>query len=100
MMALRLFEHDADALLFAPDDAAGQMTAVGHEREVRRDSDRARDVERGTGGGDVANRAIDRAAAELDGPAFQDPLSVCNPVFVHRIVLLQVPADSTAGFPK
>jgi hypothetical protein len=97
---LRLLKSDADPLLLAPDDAAGQVVAFRHERELRRDSDRARDIERRAGGRYVANPTIDGAATELDRSALQDPLSARNPVFLffHRIVLLQEQGDAIPGF--
>ena len=69
---LRIFESDADAPLFAPDDPAGQVTTLRYQGELRRDPDRACDVECRAGCGEIANRAGDRAAAELDGSALQD----------------------------
>src|ERR1700732_3484493 len=94
-----LIEGDADPLYLAPDDVAGQRIALRHQGELGRDSNRAGDIEGRPGGGDVANGAINRAAAELDLSGFQDPLSVCNPVLIHRIVmLLRLKPGRSQGF--
>jgi hypothetical protein len=95
-----LIEGDADSLFFAPNDPAGQMIAPGHQGELLGDSERAGDLQGRTGRRDVADGAIDRAAAELDLSGFEDPLSVCNPVLVHRIVMLQNSREWTGRFRK
>src|ERR1700758_4673716 len=84
-----LSEGDSDPLFLAPDHAAEPGRAVDHQVELSRDADRAGDIEGCAAIGKIADGAIDRAAAELDFSAFQDPASGCNPVFVHRIVSLQ-----------
>jgi hypothetical protein len=40
-----LIEGDTDPHFFAPDDTAGQMIALRHQGELRRDSNRAGDIE-------------------------------------------------------
>src|SRR5579863_10088228 len=82
-----LFESDPDPLFLAPDHPARQLLAIGHQRELGGDSDRADDIERRAGLRNVADGAIDRPpAAEGDLAALQDPMSGCNPVLVHRTV--------------
>jgi hypothetical protein len=84
-----LIEGDADPLFLPPDDATGQVIAVRHQRELRGDPDRACDLKGGTRGGDIADRATDCAAAELDRTGLQDPLPGRNPVLFHRSFLLR-----------
>jgi hypothetical protein len=86
---LLLIEGHADPLFLAPDHAAGQMISIRHQGELRGDSERAADIQGRAGGGDIAYRAIDRAAAELDRSGLQHTMSGCNPVLVHRSEIYQ-----------
>ena len=67
--------------------------AISYQVELRGDSERAGDIKSSAGGGDIADRAVDRAAAELDRSGLQHPLSGCNPLLVHRAIILQKPRD-------
>jgi hypothetical protein len=94
-----LIEGDTDPLFLAPDDTTGQMIALRHQGELSRDSKRADDIEGRSGGGDIAHRAIDRAATELDLSGFQNPLPVRNPVLIfHRTVMLQKTTESVDSY--
>ena len=55
-----------DPLLFSPDHAARQMALIGldHQRETVGDADRGTHVERGARFREIADRAVDRAAAK------------------------------------
>ena len=61
-----------DPLLFSPDHAARQMALIGldHQRETVGDADRGAHLERGAGFREIADRAIDCAAAK-GNPALQ-----------------------------
>ena len=65
-------EGDADALFLSPDHATGLAKMLGgdHQIEPLGNAERTGDVERGPTRGKVADGAIDRAAAELDGSGF------------------------------
>src|SRR5262249_36577318 len=79
-------ELHADALFLAPDHPAGQLRSIGLEEqgEIFRDADRARDLEGGAGFGEIADRAVDRAAAELDRSALQHAMSgSVPPILIH-----------------
>src|SRR6202034_888359 len=81
-----LVKGDGEALFLAPDHAAGTVSTIGLERELGRDSELARDIERSAGLGNVSDCAIDRAAAEMNAAAFQHAMPVCDPVFlVHPL---------------
>jgi hypothetical protein len=82
-------EGYADPLFPAPDDVAGQVQPVGLEdqREIVGDAHGAGYVERRSDVRHVANHAIDRAAAELDGSGLQDTMSREGPLFAHEGVL-------------
>src|SRR4029077_11184518 len=93
---LRLWiEGDPDPLFLAPDNTAGHVRAIGDERELRGDSERARDIEGCAGGGEIADRAVDCTAAELDRSGLQDPMPGGYPVLIHWIGLLQESAKLT-----
>jgi hypothetical protein len=61
-------ERDADTALLAPRDMAGQMQSIAryNQYETLGDPDLVGYLQRGTGRGQVANQAINGAAAELD----------------------------------
>jgi hypothetical protein len=72
------------------------MNVFGHEDEIEpvRNADGADHLKRGSARGQVANSAIDRAAAELDGSGFQDSVAGRNAVLVgcdHVVTLAQKP---------
>jgi hypothetical protein len=86
-----LTEPHTDPLFLAPDYGAGQMRSIGlnDEREAFGDADGARDIECGTGIGEVANRAVDRAAAELDRSGLEHTMPRSVPPFVHARIYTQ-----------
>src|SRR6266849_6056727 len=90
-MLARLERH-ADALVFDPDHPAWTFvdTAGDQEIEFGGNTHRARDLKRGAGVGNVADDAIDGAAAELDGAGFQCPLSWRCPVILQTSDFLRL----------
>ena len=70
-----LLEGHADSALFAPDDAAWPLQLVGlhSEGEAVGNKERGYDFKRCAGLRDVANSAVNRAAAELDRSGLQYP---------------------------
>jgi hypothetical protein len=79
-------KRDADASVFPPDDMALPDASVrGHrEHKAVRKPDRAVDLDRRARRRDITDDAIDLAAAELDGPGFQDTVARRSPSFVHQ----------------
>jgi len=72
------------------------MNVFGHKDQIEplRNADGADHLKRGSVLGQVANSAIDRAAAELDGSGFQDTMAGRNAVLVgcdHVVMLAQRP---------
>ena len=53
------------------------------QRKSVGDEQRGYHFERGAGLGDVANRAIDRAAAERDRSGLEDAVTRCNSMLIH-----------------
>jgi hypothetical protein len=94
-----LTEGDADPALPAPHDVAGQMQPVaGHgQYEPIGNSDLIGHLECRARGGEVADQAIDRAAAEPDCSGFQDAMTRCSSIFGHRIKLPATLKQSTKG---
>jgi hypothetical protein len=72
-----LVERDADPFFPAPDDVARPADLVGlnDQREAVGNEKRGEDFERGPGCREVANRAVEGAAAERDRPGFQDAMA-------------------------
>ena len=54
------------------------------QRDLVGDAARARDVEPGSKIGNIANRAIDRGAVELNRSSLEHSLSWCCTSFFHR----------------
>ena len=81
-----LFERHADSLFPAPDDVAGfrKPVALDSQREPIGKPEHGGDVERGAGIGNIAHRAGNRLAAELNGSGLQDALASGDPVFIHN----------------
>lgn len=74
----RLVELDPDPRFLAPDQPAfAGMVAFDLKRELMRNSYWGRDVERRPFFGEVSDRAVDRAATELDRGALESPVSYC-----------------------
>jgi hypothetical protein len=59
------------------------MVALDVKGEFFRNSQRTDDVERRTVFGEVSNRTINRAAAELDRGALESPMPNCLSPFQH-----------------
>jgi hypothetical protein len=81
---LLIGKDNADPFFFAPVDTAilTLMRAYNVQGYFVGNTKRARHVERCSCRRHVANRAIDAAAIELDGPGFEKALSVfCTTVF-------------------
>jgi hypothetical protein len=94
-----LTEGDADPAFLAPHDVAGQMQPVARhgQHEPIGNSDLIGHLECGARGGEVADQAIDRAAAEPDCSGFQDAMTRCSSIFGHRIKLPATLKQSTKG---
>jgi hypothetical protein len=75
--AVLLVKRHADAFVFPPDDMAVPRASVrGHrEHKTVRKPDRALDLDGRALRRDIADDTIDLAAAELDGPGFQDTVA-------------------------
>jgi len=82
-----LIEGHTDAKFSAPNDMAGQIQSIVRDNqcELRRDADLARHFERSSGKRDVAHRAINRTADELNHCGFHDAEARCYPGFDHLI---------------
>jgi len=78
-------ERDADPSFPAPDDVTRPLQWMGwnDERKAVGDEKGGYDFERGAGLGDVANRAIDRAAAERDGSGLENAVTRSNSMLIH-----------------
>jgi hypothetical protein len=78
-------EGDADPSFPAPDDVTGPLQWMGwnDERKAVGDEKRGYDFERGAGLGEVANRAVDRAAAERDRSGLEDAVTRSNSMLIH-----------------
>src|SRR5207244_5231985 len=73
-------------LFLAPDHGAGEMCSVGldEQAEMVGDADGTADVERGAGTGQVADGAVDRAAAaELDRSGLEYAMPCLVAPLVH-----------------
>lgn len=70
-----------------PNDGAGQTQGIAwdNQREFRWDTDRAGYRQQGSGGRQVANRAIDCDAAEFNLGGFLDAVTSCNSCFDHPV---------------
>jgi hypothetical protein len=84
----RLAERYPDATLLAPHDMAAQMQFfAGHnERKLFGDAGLVGYLQRRAGAGQVADHAIDRAAAELNRSGSQDAVAGCLPGFGHTMM--------------
>src|SRR3954454_24905773 len=79
-------EPHPDSLFLAPDHGAGEMCSVGldEQAEMVGDADGTADVECGAGIGQVADSAVDRAAAaELDRSGLQHAMPCLVAPLVH-----------------
>jgi hypothetical protein len=83
-----LAECYPDATLLAPNDMAAQMQPIGrhNQRKLFGDTGLAGYLQRRAGAGQVADDAIDGAAAELDRSGFQDAMARCVPGFGHTVM--------------
>ena len=84
-----LVECDADALFLAPDDVARpfQLFRRHEQREAVGDEQWGHDLKCGPGVGQVANRAVDSAAAELDRSGLQRAPPRRDPGLVHDVII-------------
>jgi len=78
-------ERDADPSFPAPDDVTRPLQGMGwnDQRKAVGDEKRGYDFERGASLGEVANRAIDRAAAERDRSGLEDAVTRSNSMLNH-----------------
>src|SRR3984893_17168213 len=78
-------ECDAHPSFPAPDDVTRPLQWMGwnDERKALGDEKRGYDFERGASLGEVANRAIDRAAAERDRSGLEDAVTRSNSMLIH-----------------
>ncbi len=79
-------ERHAHPFFLAPDDVTWplQLLALNDRRETIRNEKRGYDFQRGPGLRKVANRAINRTAAERDGSGFQDAMARSSSMLIHR----------------
>jgi hypothetical protein len=89
-----LLEGDADSLVLTPDHPARLAPPLARHRqhEAIRKPERAIDFDRGAGSGEIADRAGDGLAAELDCSGFQHAVAGRSAVFVH-----DAPEDGSFG---
>ena len=78
-------ECDAHPSFPAPDDVTRPLQWMGwnDERKALGDEKRGYDFERGASLGEVANRAIDRAAAERDRSGLEDAVTRSHSMLIH-----------------
>jgi hypothetical protein len=74
---------------------AGQVRTICDQHEMLRDSDRTGHIQSGTAGRQIADRAIDRAAIELNRSALQDAMAWERALVVHDAVIRQNLGEST-----
>ena len=74
---------------------AGQVRTIRDQHEMLRDSDRTGYIQSGTAGRQIADRAIDRAAIELNRSALQDAMAWERALVVHDGVISQNLREST-----
>jgi hypothetical protein len=86
-----LTERDADPLFLAPHDVAmpAYLAAADAQRDLVGNACRARNLEAGADGGDVANDTIDSRAVELDGSGLEYALPRKCTSLIHSIYLRQ-----------
>ena len=87
-------ERNPDAFFVAPNDTAAPGAGIRcfHQHKDVRKPQRRVDFEGGSGRGDVANNAIDLAAAELDGSGLEYPMTRRNSIVPHGNTVLGRPA--------
>jgi hypothetical protein len=68
---------------------AGQVRTICDQHEMLRDSDRTGYIQSGTASRQIADRAIDRAAIELNRSALQDAMACERALVVHDAVIRQ-----------
>jgi hypothetical protein len=73
----------------------GQVRTICDQHEMLRDSDRTGYIQSGTAGRQIADRAIDRAAIELNRSALQDAMAWERALVVHDGVIRQNLREST-----
>jgi hypothetical protein len=95
MNAETLIKRHAYPFFFAPYDVARQMRTVSDQSEMLRDSDGTAYFQGSAAGRDIADRASDCAAVELDRSGFQDAVPRGSPV-LHEIGIPQKPKESIA----
>lgn len=100
-----IIERNPDTLFVAPNDMATPGAAVRrrHQHEGVGKPQRAIYLQGGSGRRNVANKAIDFAAAERDGSGLQHPLTRRNSIVLHGSTGLNPHAyDSLTSrwFPK
>ena len=98
-------ERDSDPLLFTPDDTTRPMNVFGQNDKVEplRNADGTDNLEGSSARGKVANSAIDRTAAELDGSGLQHAMTRRNAMLVsgdHAATLAQKPFRSLTSVAK
>src|SRR5262245_12982453 len=78
-----------DPRLLVPDDAARHMDVIrfDHQREMFGNADRGTHLEGGAGFGEIANGAVDSAAAKRNPARLQQAPPWCRSVLVHRMDL-------------
>jgi len=89
--AFLLTERDADPLFLAPHDIGvpAHLAAADGQRDLVRNALRARNLEAGADGGDVANNALDARAVELDRSGLEYALPRECTSLAHAIDLRQ-----------
>jgi hypothetical protein len=75
-----------------------QSIARHNQRESFRYPGLAGHLQRRAGGGEVADKAFDNSAAELNRRSFQDAMARCASSFDHMIAILQIAGESIKLF--
>jgi hypothetical protein len=89
-----LIERNPDAFFVAPNDTAAPGTGIRryHQHKDVWKPQRRVDFQGGPGRGDVANNAIDLAAAELDSSGLEYSMTRRNSIVAHSNSVLSRPA--------
>ncbi len=99
-LAAQLIECQSYSRLVAPDDVTGPVQAVAgnSESEMVRKPERGPDLDRSPRGREIAHRAWDRVAGELDCSSLENP-GAPGPALLIAICRLHRTSHTTSSFP-